>query len=81
MRKGALHTGYAACDALIQDAQQAANPAARFVAMHRAEERLMADMPIMPLYDYVRLYLQNDAVSGIYFNPWGGLELKYAHVK
>lgn len=67
---GNNHSGWAnpAYDALIAEAARTAEPTARYVILREAEDLLLADMPVIPIYFYVSAYLRNPAVHGWYPN-------------
>ncbi|MCG1022672.1 peptide ABC transporter substrate-binding protein [Sutcliffiella horikoshii] len=65
-------------DELIQNALNEADEAKRFEHMYEAEKVLFEEMPIIPLYFYNHVYLQNEAVKGIVRHPVGYIELKWA---
>jgi dipeptide transport system substrate-binding protein len=65
-------------DELIQNALNEADEAKRFEFMYEAEKVLFEEMPIIPLYFYNHVYLQNEAVKGIVRHPVGYIELKWA---
>ncbi|WP_010194631.1 peptide ABC transporter substrate-binding protein [Bacillus sp. m3-13] len=65
-------------DELIQSALNETDEAARYEQMYEAEKVLFEDMPIIPLYFYNHVYLQNEAVKGIVRHPVGYIELKWA---
>ncbi|ART77235.1 oligopeptide ABC transporter substrate-binding protein [Sutcliffiella horikoshii] len=65
-------------DELIQSALNETDETARYEQMYEAEKVLFEDMPIIPLYFYNHVYLQNEAVKGIVRHPVGYIELKWA---
>ncbi|MCM3617787.1 peptide ABC transporter substrate-binding protein [Sutcliffiella horikoshii] len=65
-------------DELIQNALNEADEAKRFEHMYEAEKVLFEEMPIIPLYFYNHVYLQNEKVKGIVRHPVGYMELKWA---
>ncbi len=50
-------------DALIATALKSADPAERMAAMHEAEKIIMTDLPIIPLYHYTNVWLDNGKVK------------------
>ncbi len=68
-------------DKLIADTKKTTDAKVRFDNMKKAEEILINDMPIMPIYYYVNLYLQKENVTGVFRNPLGIMDLKGADVK
>lgn len=65
-------------DQLIKDAKNEANEEKRFELLYKAEQILMEEVPIFPLYFYNQPYLQNDAVTGVIRHPVGYIEFKWA---
>jgi len=51
----------------------------RELLLENAEELLMAEMPIIPLFYASYKYLQNTDLKGIYFSELGYLDLKYVY--
>jgi oligopeptide transport system substrate-binding protein len=51
-------------DALIRQAQSASNESDRTRLMHAAEDILMTELPIIPIYWYTRTYLLDPRVQG-----------------
>lgn len=68
-------------DKLIADTKKTTAQKTRFANMKRAEEILISEMPIMPIYYYVSLYLQKESITGVYRNALGIMDLKGADVK
>ncbi|XYJ23242.1 hypothetical protein ACSE3M_18285 [Bacillus velezensis] len=46
--------------------------------MHKAEKLLMNEVPIIPIYFYNQVHLQNSGVKGIVRHPVGYIDLKWA---
>ncbi|GIN61230.1 dipeptide-binding protein DppE [Robertmurraya siralis] len=65
-------------DQLITDAKNEAEEEKRFELLYKAEQILMEEAPIFPLYYYNQPYLQNDAVTGVIRHPVGYIEFKWA---
>ncbi|KIL38945.1 cytochrome C [Gordoniibacillus kamchatkensis] len=68
-------------DKLIKDAYNEPDDAKRFKMMHDAEKILMDEAPILPLYFYNNVYLQNDNVTGVVLHPFGFIDFKWADMK
>jgi dipeptide transport system substrate-binding protein len=68
-------------DELIAKSKKEGNEKKRFEYLYKAEKVLMADAPLVPLYFYNQVYLQNEKVTGIVRHPVGYLELKWADLK
>jgi len=71
----------AAYDDLIRKAGREANPVQRYEYFQQAEEILIDELPILPIYIYTRVYLLHPAVNGWYpthldHHPW-----KYIHLE
>ncbi|MEC2287568.1 peptide ABC transporter substrate-binding protein [Bacillus velezensis] len=70
--------GSAAYDGCIKQAKQEADAKKRFALMHKAEKLLMNEAPIIPIYFYNQVHLQNSGVKGIVRHPVGYIDLKWA---
>lgn len=55
-------------DVLLQQAAVTADPSLRFAKLRQAEEILIQDAPLLPIYWYTRVYLLDPAVTGWYPN-------------
>ena len=55
-------------DALIKDSLKQMDRAKRIEDMHKAEQILMREMPVCPLYFYTTPYMQSARVKGIYMS-------------
>jgi len=53
-------------DKIIREARTAADQKTRFELMHQAEDILMQEMPLIPLFFYTDPYAVKDYVRGIY---------------
>ena len=56
-------------DALMKDSLKQMDRSKRMENMHKAEEILMRDLPVLPLYFYSTPYMQSARVKGIYISP------------
>ncbi len=70
---GNNRTGYSnpKYDALINRAYAEADPQRRFEILQEAEEILLKEAPIVPIYFYARKYLKKPFVRGLEPNPLG----------
>jgi dipeptide transport system substrate-binding protein len=68
-------------DKLIKDAYKEADDLKRFQMLHQAEQILMEEAPIAPLYFYNSAYLESDKVEGIVRHALGYMDLKWASLK
>jgi len=50
----------------------------RYTAMHEAEDILMEEMPVAPIYYYVDIYLKSEKLQGFYSSPLGYKYFMYA---
>ncbi|MBX3180958.1 MAG: peptide ABC transporter substrate-binding protein [Candidatus Hydrogenedentes bacterium] len=71
-------TGYAnpAYDALIEQAYNEPDRAARLALLKRAENLMLEDLPVIPIYFYTRKYLQAPEVKGYVPNVLGYLRFQ-----
>ncbi|MFD1426375.1 peptide ABC transporter substrate-binding protein [Kroppenstedtia sanguinis] len=53
-------------DGLIEKAKSTADQKVRMQALHEAEDILMDEMPVAPLYWYTRVYMDKDYVKNVY---------------
>ena len=58
-------------DALIADIKVETDREARYQMMHDAEDLLMNDSVVAPIYFYVDIYMLSDKVEGFYSSPLG----------
>lgn len=70
-----------AFDAKIADAKKELDPQKRFNLMHEAEDMLMADMPVIPLYYYTRVIGIKDYVKGARVSVMNTIYFKNAYVE
>ncbi|MFH7611469.1 hypothetical protein RA272_28635, partial [Pseudomonas syringae pv. tagetis] len=68
-------------DKLIADSKKQTDNDKRWKMLQDAEEILIDEAPIIPLYFYNQLALQKPSVSGVVRHPVGYLELKWADKK
>ncbi|MDI3270472.1 MAG: peptide ABC transporter substrate-binding protein, partial [Bacillota bacterium] len=67
-------------DQLIETAKNSGDPRVRMKALHDAEKILMEDMPIMPIYFYVNLFLEKDYVHDVIHSALGFVDFKNAWI-
>ncbi|SMC20850.1 oligopeptide transport system substrate-binding protein [Clostridium acidisoli DSM 12555] len=70
-----------AYDKLIEEAKAETNATKRFKEMHDAEDILMTDMPIIPLYEYNVISCMKDYVKGVYRTPMDTVYFTNAYVQ
>lgn len=58
-------------DTLITQAKTEADPAKRMGLLHQAEDILMQDAPIIPIYEYTNVVCLKDYVKGVHKSPLG----------
>lgn len=68
-------------DALVKDANSTGDQEKRMAAMHEAENLLMKDLPIMPIYYYTKPCLIKENIKDLLIPPFGlYAEFKWAYV-
>jgi dipeptide transport system substrate-binding protein len=65
-------------DKLIADIKNETDEEKRWELLKKADELLMAEMPVFPIYFYNQSTLEKPGVSGILRHPVGYIDLKYA---
>lgn len=68
-------------DTLIKKAKESTDRNIRMEAMHEAEDILMDEMPVMPIFYYNTNMLVNPRIKGIYVSPLGGFYLHNAYIE
>lgn len=58
-------------DALITAAKVEANEEKRAAMLHQAEDMIMNDMPIMPIYEYTEVVCMNKKLTGVHVSNLG----------
>lgn len=58
-------------DQLITAAKAEADPKKRIDMLHQAEDMVMADMPIMPIYEYTEVVCMNKKLTGVHVSNVG----------
>ena len=69
---------WAVYDALIAAIKAETDTAKRTQMMHEAEDILMSNWCVIPIYYYNDLYMQKSYVSGVYSNPFATKFFQYA---
>jgi len=80
---GLNHAGYAnkAYDKIIADAAKEQDKEKRLALFQKAEDLLLEDLPVLPIYIYTRVYLKNPIVQGWHPNIDDVHPLKYVSLK
>ncbi len=65
---------------LLEQSSLAKDPSTRLQLMAEAEKKLIAAMPVAPLFHSAYNYLKNGQVAGVYFSPLGYLDFKVAYI-
>lgn len=80
---GQNNAGYSSpkYDELISKAKSELDAAKRTELLHEAEDVLMEDMPILPIYYYTNVICANPKVQGFYKSPLGQMEFSRAYVE
>jgi oligopeptide transport system substrate-binding protein len=79
---GNNHTSYAdpAYDALVKKAQTTVDEKARFAIYTEMEKKLLADLPIAPVYFRMRDYTMKPALKGVVRSAFQDVSFIYAYV-
>ena len=67
-------------DKLVSEIQSTTDKEKRYELMHKAEDILAKDMPVIPLYYYTDLYLKSDKLEGMYTSPLGYKYFMYSKI-
>ncbi|GFR36092.1 peptide ABC transporter substrate-binding protein [Thermobrachium celere] len=68
-------------DKKIDAAKREADPIKRIQLMHEAEDILMADMPVIPIYYYVNVVCMKDYVKDVHKSPLGFVFFDKAYIQ
>ncbi|SUY46959.1 oligopeptide ABC transporter periplasmic oligopeptide-binding protein [Clostridium putrefaciens] len=68
-------------DKALNNAKNELDPAKRMAFLHEAEDLLMNDMPIVPIYYYTNIICQKDYVKGVVKSPLGFVFFENAYVE
>lgn len=68
-------------DSLIKQAKKTKDLKKRLEIMHKCENILMEEMPVIPIYFYTDLFLCRDYVKNVIKSPLGFVDFKYAYVE
>jgi len=68
-------------DKLVNIAKTTADRKKRMEAMHKAEDLLMSEMPVMPIYYYTDLYLIKPTLKDFYGSPLGFKYFMYSYIE
>lgn len=66
-------------DALIKEAKTTADEAKKYEVLRKAEDILMDDMPIIPLYYYTKVRAIKEDVKDVVISPTGKVDFKNAY--
>ena len=66
---------------LLDRSQLCRNQEERKELLRQAEEILMAEMPIIPIFHYAMNYLEKERVADIALSPVGGLDFRWAQIR
>lgn len=68
-------------DKLITTVKSTDDRKIRYDAMHKAEDLLLADMPVVPIYYYVDIFMKSTKLEGFYSSPLGYKYFMYTSLK
>lgn len=66
--------------AYLEQAERELDLDKRDEILHKAEELLISEMPIIPIYFIVNAYLKKPYVKGVYLSPLGFADFKHAYL-
>jgi len=66
-------------DALIKEAKNTADEAKKYEALRKAEDILMEDMPLIPLYYYTKVRAIKEDLKEVQISPTGKVDFKNAY--
>lgn len=66
-------------DKYIDEAKSTSDQAVRMKAFHNAEDIIMSESGVAPIYFYTQKYMLDDTVSGMYYTPLGYFFFGYCH--
>lgn len=66
---------------LLEQAKSALTSRERYQALQASEDLLMQEMPIIPLFHYTMLYLQDERLEDVRISSLGSLDFKHARKK
>lgn len=72
------HWGDASYTEMLDASNVAADPKQRQELLARCENILLEAMPIIPVFHYNMLFVQNENVKDIYLSPLGGIDFRWA---
>lgn len=67
-------------DAAVKTAKESSDPKVRMEAMHKAEDVIMKEMPIMPIYFYTKPYTVKENITGVFTPADEYPVLRYAEI-
>ncbi|ATF15129.1 peptide ABC transporter substrate-binding protein [Brevibacillus brevis X23] len=66
---------------LLNQSATESDPEKRKVILREAEQIMMDEMPIMPIYFYTHTWVKNDKVKGIFQDGLGAIDWKWASIE
>ena len=66
---------------LLDRSQLSRDQEERKILLRQAEEILMAEMPMIPVFHYTMNYLEQSRVADVALSPIGGLDFRWAYLK
>ncbi|HHZ16382.1 MAG TPA: peptide ABC transporter substrate-binding protein [Peptococcaceae bacterium] len=68
-------------DRLLEKAASAASEEERSAALHQAENILLEEGPVLPLYQFTKVYAARDVVQDLFVSPLGfGFDFRAVHI-
>ena len=81
--KGNNYTGWvnSVYDEALKEAYASNEEEVRMNALHKAENVLLEELPVLPLYEYSSVYAMRKGVEGVYVSPLGdGIDFKWTYI-
>ena len=66
---------------LLDQSAKTIEPEKRFDLLGQAEDVLMTDLPIIPIFHYTMLYVKNDQIQNVVLSSLGCLDFKWADMQ
>ncbi|MGE3716376.1 MAG: peptide ABC transporter substrate-binding protein, partial [Simkaniaceae bacterium] len=53
----------------------------RQALLRQSEQIIMNDMPVIPIFHFTMLYIQDDTLKDVVLTTMGNIDFKYAHIE
>ncbi|MCB1107565.1 MAG: peptide ABC transporter substrate-binding protein [Chlamydiia bacterium] len=65
---------------LLETASHCSDKKERQAVLHRSEEILMSEMPVIPIFHFTMLYVQDNHLKDVVLTTMGSIDFKWAHI-